>query len=132
MLNIRPITHLFMSCIKDGNVNLITTRHVSATLMSAMKDNPGANGFIISGISSIKTLIPLYCTICTCCQATPGPCETHPSIWSLLGGWTPSSSSTGTSTPSRDRFRMDPRSNTTFYLFYANPQILTHLLFSKG
>lgn len=50
MLNIRPITHLFMSCIKDdGNVNLITTRHVSATLMSAMKENPGANGFIISG-----------------------------------------------------------------------------------
>ena len=42
-----------MSCIKDGNVNLITTRHVSATLMSAIKENPGANGFIISGISSM-------------------------------------------------------------------------------
>lgn len=54
-----------MSFIKDGNVNLITTRHVSATLMSAIKENPGAKGFIISGILSMKTHI----NMCICIKS---------------------------------------------------------------
>ena len=33
----------------NGNVNHIATRHVTATLMSAIRSSPGATGFIISG-----------------------------------------------------------------------------------
>lgn len=132
MLDIRPITHLFMSCIKDGNVNLITTRHVSATLMSAMKENPGANGFIISGISSIKFLISVQNVLVARLPPVHARHIRVPGAYREAGRRHP-----------HQLAPLHPRETDTewiqgltalfiyFTLVLKNPQILTHLLFSK-